>query len=90
MKRYFMNGRRAAVAAVVLCALFLIGCGSSNYYKVRDTATDKVYYTTDIDRSSSGSIRFRDEASGSKITLQNSAVTKINEEEFKANTPKKQ
>ncbi len=88
MKRSFMNSKRFAVVAVVLCALLLIGCGGS-YYKVRDTASGKVYYTTQIDRSSSGSVRFMDEAGGGKVTLQNSEITEINKEEFRSNTPKK-
>lgn len=33
--------------------------------------------------------RSKDEANGSKTTLQNSAVTEINEEQFRSNTPKK-
>ena len=67
--------------------VMLTGCSSD--YKGKDTATDKVFYTTQIDRQSSGSIRFVDENSKSVVTLQNSAVTEVNEEEFKANTKKK-
>lgn len=75
------------LAVLMIGIVMLTGCTS--YYKVKDTATDKVFYTTQIDRQSSGSIRFVDENSRSVVTLQNSAVTEVNEEEFKANTKKK-
>ena len=77
----------STIAVIVLGVAMLSGCTS--YYKVKDTSTDKVFYTTQIDRQSSGSIRFVDENSKSVVTLQNSAVTEVNEEEFKANTKKK-
>jgi hypothetical protein len=75
------------MVAALISVVMLSGCTS--YYKVKDTATDKIFYTTQIDRQSSGSIRFVDENSKSVVTLQNSAVTEVNEEEFKANTKKK-
>lgn len=77
----------ALIAVVVTGVVFLSGC--TTYYKVKDTSTSSTYYTTQIDRQSSGSIRFVDENSKSVVTLQNSAVTEVNEEEFKANTKKK-
>jgi hypothetical protein len=81
------------VSGYLMLAVLMIGIvmlsGCTSYYKVKDTATDKVFYTTQIDRQSSGSIRFVDENSRSVVTLQNSAVTEVNEEEFKANTKKK-
>ncbi len=89
MKRIVANGKWAVLVAALVCAAMLAGCGSSNYYKVRDTTTDKIYYTSEVDRNSNGSIRFKDENTGSRVTLQNSAVTSINKDEFKANTPKK-
>jgi hypothetical protein len=81
------------ISGYLMLAVLMIGIvmlsGCTSYYKVKDTATDKVFYTTQIDRQSSGSIRFVDENSGSVVTLQNSAVNEVNEEEFKANTKKK-
>jgi outer membrane murein-binding lipoprotein Lpp len=77
----------ALIAVVVAGVALLSGC--TTYYKVKDTSTSSTYYTTQIDRQSSGSIRFVDENSKSVVTLQNSAVTEVNEEEFKANTKKK-
>lgn len=61
---------------VLACAGLVAACGSYSYYKVRDAATGREYYTTDIDRSGSA-VRFKDGRTGSSVTLQNSEVTKI-------------
>lgn len=61
----------------------LAGCGG-NYYRVNDPAGDRLYYTTDIDRTKAGSITFKDEKSGSEVTLQSSEVKEISEDEFEA------
>jgi uncharacterized membrane protein len=74
---------------VIGLALLSAVNGCTSYYMVKDPGNDKVYYTTQIDRNKSGSIRFVDENSQSVVTLQDSAVTEINSEEFKANTKKK-
>ena len=75
-----------AVIVAVLGIATLSGCAS--YYRVKDPATGAAYYTTDIERSDTGSVTFTDENTGSKVTIQNSEVTEINKEEFKANTKK--
>jgi hypothetical protein len=51
---------------------------------VSDTAGNRQYYTTDIDKSRAGSISFKDEKSGAVVTLQSSEVKQISEEEFDA------
>ena len=61
----------------------LAGCGG-NYYRVNDTAGNRQYYTTDIDKSRAGSISFKDEKSGAVVTLQSSEVKQISEDEFDA------
>lgn len=73
------------VALWILCGMagILTGCGS-NYYRVSDTAGNKQYYTTDIDKSRAGSISFKDEKSGAVVTLQSSEVKQISEDEFDA------
>jgi uncharacterized protein YceK len=87
MKKVRERFHVALIAVVVTGVVLLSGC--TTYYKVKDTSTSSTYYTTQIDRQSSGSIRFVDENSKSVVTLQNSAVSEVNEEEFKANTKKK-
>ena len=73
------------IALWIICgtAGLLAGCGG-NYYRVSDPAGDRLYYTTDIDKSRAGSISFKDEKSGSVVTLQSSEVKEISEEEFDA------
>jgi hypothetical protein len=86
MKR-FNHPNKLIVTVIIMMVVLLSGC--TTYYRVKDTSTNSTYYTTQIDRQSSGSIRFVDENSSSVVTLQNSAVAEVNEEEFKANTKKK-
>ncbi len=69
---------------VVIMAMVLVGCGS--YYKVTDPTSDKVYYTKDIDTKKDGAVVFKDEVSGSEVTLQNSEVMNIEKEEYKSKT----
>ena len=73
------------MALGILCGMagLLAGCGG-NYYKVNDPASNRLYYTTEIDRSKAGAITFKDKKSGSKVTLQSSEVKGISEEEFEA------
>ena len=80
------------ISTTVLTILVVFGlsaCGGG-YYKVVDPTTDKVYYTKDLDEDKGGAIKIKDANTGSTVTLQNSEVTKINKEEFKANTKKEE
>ncbi len=87
MKRVSRLFKCSLLALAIISIALLTGCAS--YYKVQDTGTGKIYYTTDIDRQDSGSVLFVDESTGSQVNLQNSAVTEVNAEEFRANTKKK-
>jgi len=60
----------------------LLGCGG--YYQVNDPAGDRLYYTTDIDRTKTGAITFKDRKSGNKVSLQSPEVKQISKEEFEA------
>ena len=79
------------IAFGILCGMagLLAGCGG-NYYKVNDTAGDRLYYTTEIEKSRAGAITFKDKKSGSKVTLQSSEVKDISEEEFEAASRRRQ
>jgi uncharacterized protein YceK len=79
MKRIFM--------AVVL-VLMMVTMGCASYYQITDPGSDKVYYTTKVDKNRDGSIEFKDATSGGKITLQSSEVLKIKKDEFKSKTAK--
>jgi hypothetical protein len=61
----------------------LAGCGG-NYYRVNDPAGTKEYYTSDIEKTKAGAITFKDEKSGSVVTLQSSEIKEISKDEFKA------
>jgi hypothetical protein len=61
----------------------LAGCGG-NYYRVNDPGGDRQYYTSDIKETRTGAITFKDEKSGSMVTLQSSEVKEISKDEFKA------
>ena len=69
----------------ILCVMagLQAGCGG-NYYRVNDPAGDRQYYTLDIKQTRTGAITFKDEKSGSVVTLQSSEVKKISGDEFKA------
>ena len=68
----------------VVCGLIAVLASCTTYYKVNDPAGSKLYYTTGIDQTKAGAITFKDEKSGSTVTLQSSEVKEISEEEFKA------
>ncbi len=66
-----------------ICVCFLIaGCGA--YYKVTDPLSGKVYFTQDVDRTTGGAVKLKDDRSGSVVTLQNSEVKEIGKDEYKA------
>lgn len=73
------------IAFGILCGMagLLGGCGS-DYYRVNDPAGDKLFYTTDIDRTKTGAITFKDKKSGNTVSLQSSEVKQISKEEFEA------
>lgn len=51
---------------------------------MNDPAGDRQYYTSDIDKTKTGAITFKDEKGGSVVTLESSEVKEISEDEFKA------
>lgn len=77
--------RKTTIALWTLCGMagLLAGCGGS-YYRVNDPAGDRQYYTSDIEKTKTGAITFKDEKSGNVVTLQSSEVKEISKDEFKA------
>ena len=51
---------------------------------MNDPAGERQYYTTEIEKTKAGAITFKDEKSGSVVTLQSSEVKEISKDEFKA------
>ena len=70
---------RRATALIVLIALGLGGC--TTYYKVTDLTTQKQYYSTDV-RQDHGATTLKDGRTGSQVTIQNSEVKTITQEEY--------
>ena len=66
------------------CCLLLFATACTQYYRITDQATGKVYYTTDYDRTRSGAVQFEDANSRSTVTLQSSEIIEISRPEFEA------
>ena len=64
--------RLLAIALAAAC------CGCLRYFKVTDPAGGgRVYYTTFIEETQSGSIRFQDLQTGARVTMPASEVKEI-------------
>ena len=73
--------RRLAIAVLLaLAPAVLSGCTS--YYRVTDPSTNRVYYTTDLEKGRDGTVEFRDARTGNEVTIQNSEVAKVTKEEY--------
>ena len=69
---------------IVLSALAtLTAC--TTYYEVTDPTTNKVYYSTEIDRGREGSVTLTDSGSGAEVTIQNSEIREVSKDVFQAN-----
>ena len=73
--------KRFATIALATAVLFLAGCG---HYRITDPATGNDYYTKSVKEERSGAVRFKDQKTGAKMTLQNSSIQKIKSSEYKA------
>jgi uncharacterized lipoprotein YmbA len=70
---------------LLLPALLLLLTGCASHYLVRDPASGNTYYTRDIDRAGdAGSVKFTDAATGSRITIQQSEVQSISEDQYES------
>ena len=76
------NRSIAMGAGLLVCVL--LGSGCSNYYKVRDPQSGKVYYTTDMKQRTAGSVTLKDGKTGDDVTLQNSEVRKIDKNAYES------
>jgi hypothetical protein len=52
----------------VIAITTLLGC--SHYFQVTEPSSGKVYYTTEVDQMRGGAVRFKDDRTGDKVTLQ--------------------
>jgi hypothetical protein len=68
---------------ILFLSLFLLAACGGSYYRVKDTASGRVYYTRDVDtKRRTGAVDFKDAKSGAKVTLQSSEVEKISEADY--------
>lgn len=83
---------RRTIGSVFLAAGVLAAGGCTTYYQVNDPAGNRMYYTTDINKSdfeTSGAVRFVDDKTGAQITLQSSEIKEISEKQYEAAVGKK-
>jgi hypothetical protein len=74
MRRF---SRMVCVSALSLVAL-VAGC--VRYYQVNEpNGAGTTYYTTQVDELGSGSVRFKDMRTGSRVTMTSSQVKEIKE-----------
>jgi hypothetical protein len=72
------------VPMAIVLTLGLAGC-SSTYYLVKDPSTNTEYYTTSVKKSGSA-VEFKDAKTLTDMTLQNSQVSEITEDQYRAAT----
>jgi len=77
MTRYPLKARYP----LLLSAALLAG-GCTTYYQIQDPVTGDVYYADDIKTLDGGAVRFTDAQSGTEVTVQNSDIKEISEDEF--------
>jgi len=65
----------------LLSAALLAG-GCTTYYQIQDPVTGGVYYADDIKTLDDGAVRFTNAQSGTEVTLQDSDIKEISEDEY--------
>jgi hypothetical protein len=77
--------RKHLITVLLLGGLTMLVAGCTNYYRVTDPTTGKAYYTTKVgDAGKGGTVKIKDEKTGSTVTLQYSEVKEISKDEYKA------
>jgi hypothetical protein len=71
-----------AAASVLILTLLPLAAGCTSYYKVHDPTTGRDYYTTQLKEQKNGSTQLTDAKTGKKVTIQNTEVSKISQEEY--------
>lgn len=80
---------RAKTGAFLFTLVLVSALGGCAYYQINDPTTGKTYYTQNAQRAPySGAVMFVDAKSGDTLTLQNTQIKQISQEEFKNATGK--
>jgi hypothetical protein len=61
-------------------ALMAVGC--TTYYQIQDPESGHVYYADDLKTLDGGAVRFTDANTGNEVTVQDSDIKEIPEDEF--------
>lgn len=76
--------RLSRLGIFAICGLMMIVAGCTTYYHVTDTLTGREYYTTKIeDVGNDGTVKIKDDKSGSTVRIKASEVKEISKDEYK-------
>jgi len=67
--------------ALLFVTVLTTGC--AYYYRITDTSTGRIYYTTDFIREPNN-VRFKDAQTGQEVVLPASTVQPLSKEEYQA------
>ncbi|MCK9196151.1 MAG: YgdI/YgdR family lipoprotein [Syntrophales bacterium] len=70
------------VSLVVSCLILLAISGCGSYYKITEPTSKNVYYSTEFEKTKTGSIAFKDAKTGAIVTIQNSEIKEISRGTF--------
>ncbi len=77
-----MTQYQAKAFRPLLFAVVLLAGGCTTYYQIQDPVTGDVYYADDIKTLDDGAVRFTDAQNGTEVTVQNSDIKEISEDEY--------
>ena len=66
----------------LLFSVVLLAGGCTTYYQIRDPESGNVYYADDIKTLDDGAVRFTDANTGNEVTVQDSDIKEISEDEY--------
>ncbi|MDF0666101.1 MAG: hypothetical protein P0119_08510 [Nitrospira sp.] len=76
--------RMSRLGIFTVCGFMMIAAGCTTYYRVTDTLTGKDYYTTKVeDVGKEGTVKIKDDKSGSTVRIKASEVKEISKDEYK-------
>ena len=71
------------IATGLLIGVLSLVAGCSEYYRVMDPGSGRVYYTSDIEERIGG-VKFKDDRTKSTVILHSAEMSEISEEEYGA------
>ncbi len=70
------------VASLALGACNAVSMPGSDYYRVTDPATGRVWYTRHLHREAGGVVEFREAGTGVRVSLREAQVDEVSREDF--------